>query len=164
MTGFGVGAADCLGGTVGVEIRTVNHKYCDVKTRLAREFAPLESRLLGMLRTRIARGHVEVTVRWDELPPGRRDVRVDVPLARAYQAAYSRLATELGLSGGVDLALLAAQNVVSVEENAGEPDELWPGVAGALEGALESCVAMRQMEGRALTGDLLARTSRLGEL
>jgi uncharacterized protein (TIGR00255 family) len=164
MTGFGVGSAPSLGGKVVVEIRTVNHKYCDIKARLPREFNALESRILGRLRARIARGHVELTVRWEEVPAGRNEVRIDLPLAKAYASAYERLRQELGLAGGIDLPLLAAHNVVSVEESPSAPDELWPGLSAALDAALDACVAMREAEGRALAAELLGRCDRLRQL
>jgi uncharacterized protein (TIGR00255 family) len=164
MTGFGVGKAACLGGKISVEVRTVNHKYCDVKTRMPREFNPLESKLLSAARASIARGHVELTVRWEELPSGRNEVRVDLPLARAYVDAYERLGRDLGLAGKADLALLASHNVVSAEESPAAPDVLWPALGAALQAGLAACIAMREAEGRSLSADLLARIERLAEL
>jgi uncharacterized protein (TIGR00255 family) len=161
MTGYGLGAAPCVGGKVGVEIRTVNHKYCDVKARLPRDFLPLESRVLSLVRARVARGHVELNVRWEELPPGRSAVRVDLPLARSYAEAYGRLRDDLGLPGEVDLALLAGHEVVTAQEAPGEPEELWPGLSAALAEALGACIAMRVAEGTALTADLRERAARL---
>jgi uncharacterized protein (TIGR00255 family) len=164
MTGYGHGSAPCLGGKVGVEVRTVNHKYCDVKTRLPRDFNPLEPRLGSAVKARLARGHIEVSVRWEELPPGRTEVRVDLPRARAILEAFEKLRDALGLAGEVDLALLDAHDVVAVQEVPGAPEDLWPGLSAALESALDACVAMREAEGRALLADLLARCDRLDAL
>jgi uncharacterized protein (TIGR00255 family) len=164
MTGYGIAAAPCLGGKVAVEIRTVNHKYCDVKARLPRDFLPLESRLVNLVRAQVARGHVELSVRWEEIPPGRSAVRIDLPLARSYAEAYNRLREDLGLLDDVDLALLAGHDVVTAEESPGAPEELWPGLAAATEAALGACLAMRASEGSTLAADLKKRAERLEDL
>lgn len=164
MTGFGLGAAPCVGGAVAAEIRSVNHKYCDLKLRVPRDFNALESRILGFIRKSINRGHVEVSVRWTELPPGRDEVRADHALAAAYVRAYEELKSKLGLSGGVDLALLAQHEVVRAEEQPRAPDDLWPGLSEALGAALKACVAMRATEGEALAADVGARAEKLAAL
>src|SRR5439155_20811617 len=101
-------------------------RYCDIKVRIPRDFAALEAKLLSVVRDRLKRGHIELSARWEELPPGRSEVRVDLGLARSYLGAYERLARELGVPGEVDLSLLAKHEIVAPQEAAGEPEELWP--------------------------------------
>jgi uncharacterized protein YicC (UPF0701 family) len=43
MTGFGAGRGGSAGETVEAEVRSVNHKFCEVKARLPREMASLET-------------------------------------------------------------------------------------------------------------------------
>jgi uncharacterized protein (TIGR00255 family) len=164
MTGFGLGKAPCLGGELVVDVRAVNHRYCDVKVRMPREFNPLEARLLSAVRERVKRGHIEVGVRWEHLPLARRDVRADVALARAYLEAYEQLRRELGLTGTVDLMLLADHEVVTGEEEAVPAEDLWAGLSPALGAALDACVAMRESEGAALRQVLLAHCQALEAL
>ena len=164
MTGYGTGSAPCVGGVVAAEVRTVNHKYCDVKLRMPRDFNPIEARILTLVRGRLLRGHAEVSLRWSETPPGRDAVRADIGLAKAYARAYEDLKTQLGLGGGVDLALLAQHGIVEAQESSHTPDDLWPGISKALGSALDACVAMREIEGDALAADVRARAAGLAAL
>ena len=45
MTAFGAGRASRGGEDVDVEVRSVNHKFCEVKVRLPRELAALETEI-----------------------------------------------------------------------------------------------------------------------
>ena len=72
MTGFGAGRARAGDEETSVEIRAVNHKHLEVKVRLPRELASLEPLVLRAVRSRCARGAVEVSVRRASTsPPGR---------------------------------------------------------------------------------------------
>ena len=161
MTGYGTGSAPCVGGAVSVELRAVNHKYCDIKLRIPRDFNPLEPRLLSAIRAKLHRGHVEVSVRWSELPAGREHVRADLPRGKAIAEAYRGLAASLGLTPVIDLSLLAHHNVVEAEETARAPEDLWPGLSAALKVALQACVGMREVEGAALQAALQTHLQRL---
>src|SRR5688500_4695893 len=63
MTGFGAGRAQVDGEELAVEIKSVNHKFSEVKARLPRELAPLEQVVVREVKGCLARGAVEVTVR-----------------------------------------------------------------------------------------------------
>ena len=63
MTGFG-SAEGAVGATgVGVEIRTVNHRFFNPSIKLPGIFSKWEADVRELLRQRIARGHVALTVR-----------------------------------------------------------------------------------------------------
>src|SRR5207302_5135022 len=63
MTGFGAGRAQAGGESVAVELRSVNGKFCDVRTHLPRELAGLEPVVARIVKSRVARGVVDVNVR-----------------------------------------------------------------------------------------------------
>jgi uncharacterized protein (TIGR00255 family) len=164
MTGYGRGVAGCLGGAVAAEVRSVNHKFCDVKLRIPRDFHPLESRIASAVRARLTRGHIEVSLRWSEAPPGREHVRADLDLARSVVDAYRSIGNAFGIGSSIDLALLAQHGVVEATEPSHAPDALWAGMSEALVQALDGCVAMREAEGAALARDLVERVEHLSRL
>ena len=157
MTGFGSGRAASGAEAVDVEIRSVNHKFCEVKVRLPRELAALELELARLVKERLARGGVEVSVRRSG-GQGTLAPRVDAALAADYARAFGELQAQLGLQGGLTLAdVLAAEGVVRLEER---PPDLEAGRAaatGALAAALDALSVMRAREGEALARDLSAR-------
>ncbi|MDP3937214.1 MAG: YicC/YloC family endoribonuclease, partial [Deltaproteobacteria bacterium] len=62
MTGFGTATFETGGVRFSVEMRSVNHRHSDVRVRLPRRFAEIESRLAGQVQQAVSRGKVDVTV------------------------------------------------------------------------------------------------------
>src|SRR5712691_6051921 len=87
MTGFGTADGSALGGRLRIEIRTVNHRYYNPHFKLPFELAGMEGSLRDRLRQLLDRGHVAVTARWLEPPPGEGTVMVDLARARQLVAA-----------------------------------------------------------------------------
>ena len=63
MTGFGAGRGAAGGEELDVEVRSVNHKFCEVKARLPRELSALEIEVTRTVKDRLSRGGVDVSVR-----------------------------------------------------------------------------------------------------
>lgn len=154
MTGFGAGRGAAHGEEIDAEVRSVNHKYCEVKIRLPREIASLETDLVRMVKERLARGGVDVSLRRS---PGRAALapRVDTDLAAAYARAFEEVRARLGLAGPVSLGeVLGADGVVTLVERAVDAEAAREAAAAALVAALDELCAMRAREGAALARDL----------
>ena len=59
MTGFGAGSAKVENEEFSVEVRSLNHKFCEVKARLPRELSALEPGVVKQVKDRLARGAVD---------------------------------------------------------------------------------------------------------
>jgi uncharacterized protein (TIGR00255 family) len=157
MTGFGAGRGGAAAEELEVEIRSVNHKYCEVKVRVPRELAALEVELAKAVRERLARGGIDVSVR----RPGASAAlapRVDAALAESYVRAFTEIQARLGLPGTVTIAdVLGAEGVVRLEERSVDVDAAREAARRALAVALDALVAMRGREGEALARDLGSR-------
>jgi uncharacterized protein (TIGR00255 family) len=157
MTGFGAGHGAAGGEELDVEVRSVNHKFCEVKVRLPRELAALEIEVAKAVKERLARGGVEVAVRRPGSGGGLAP-RVDVALAESYARAFQEIQARLGLPGGVTLAdVLGADGVVRLEERTVSVDAAGEAVRRGLGVALDALAEMRSREGEALARDLAAR-------
>jgi uncharacterized protein (TIGR00255 family) len=164
MTGFGAGHGAAGGEALDVEVRSVNHKFCEVKVRLPRELAALEPDALKLVKERLARGGVDVSIRRAG-PAGGLAPRVDLALADAYARAFEELRARLGLPGGVTLADVAgAEGVLTLDEPALDLDAARAALRAAMAGALDHLVAMRAREGEALSRDLSGRLDGVEEL
>ena len=62
MTGFASVTREDERATVGVTIRSVNHRYLDMQVRVPQTLSHLESRLRGCVQARASRGRVELAV------------------------------------------------------------------------------------------------------
>ncbi len=62
MTGYGRGEHRSERYHVGVEIKSVNHRFLEIKLRIPRELNASENAMRAALRRRFARGAVDATV------------------------------------------------------------------------------------------------------
>lgn len=165
MTGFGAGKALVEGEELVVELKSLNHKFAEIKLRLPRELANLELSLTRTIKERVTRGVVEATVRRSGGPEVDRAPQVDVALARAYLAAYGRLASELNMGRDVSLSQIAAQpGVIRLEDRGLDLEKAQRALTAALEEALTRLIQMREQEGTALAADLAARLTTIERL
>lgn len=163
MTGFGAGRGQSGGEVVAVELRSVNAKFCEVKARLPRELAALESDLVKQVKARVQRGSVDVSVRRESAGGGRALVaKVDHALASAYVQALRELKEELALAGEPSVHDVAQlEGVLAVTEAPADPEASAAALAQALGAALDAHDLMRRTEGEALSRDLAARFAAL---
>ena len=157
MTGFGAGRGAAGGEELDVEVRSVNHKFAEVKVRLPRELAALELDATRAVKERLARGGIEISIRRSG-PAGGLAPRVDVALAESYARAFGEIRARLALPGAVTLAdVLAADGVVRLEERTVDVAAAREALRRALDAALDALLEMRAREGEALARDLGAR-------
>lgn len=160
MTGFGSGTATVASETVSVELKAVNHKFCEVKTRLPRELSGLEPLLQRRVKERLARGAIDVSVRRTPKTSTGVVPVVDLALAREYRRAFGEVARALGLPDDLTLKDVALQpGIIRLEEPEVSLDDASKALEQALAAALEALLIMRRTEGQALEIDL---TQRLG--
>ena len=160
MTGFGAGRGEAGGEALTVEVRSVNGKFCEVKPRLPRELASLETELVKAIKSRVSRGVLDVFVRRESASAKGVAPQIDRALAAAYAKAFRDLKDELGLAGEPTVQDIAAMDgVVSLAESAADPAKLASALHSALGAALEALEDMRRREGEALARDLSTRFS-----
>ncbi len=158
MTGFGTGTATAGNESLTVELKSVNHKFCEVKVRLPRELAALEGALQKLVKDKLARGAVDVSVRRASRTALGVVPQVDVALAREYRRAWGELARALELPDTVTVKDIATQmNVIRLEEPQVGLEDAGKAAEGALALALDALQKMREKEGVALAADLSAR-------
>ena len=158
MTGFGAGRGEAGAERVSVELKSVNHKFCEVKARVPRELSTLEAYVTHWVKERVARGYVEVTVKRESASvSGMRPV-VDAALAKLYREAFATVAKSTGLPDAPTVAdILIQPGVLRTEEAEVNAEALMAATERALTEALQGLFAMRMKEGAALVNDIVAR-------
>ncbi|MCS6914528.1 MAG: YicC/YloC family endoribonuclease [Myxococcales bacterium] len=173
MTGFGRASGEVLGRRCVVEVRSVNHRFLDLKLRLSPPWLDpaVEQLLTQAVRRRIDRGSLVLTVRDEGPTPNEAVVRLDVNLARAYATALREVAQMLGVAlsgpdGGAALvALVAAQPGVLVQgELDSDPETRFRLLDPIVDQALAALIESRQREGEALAEDLCRRIQLLSQI
>jgi uncharacterized protein (TIGR00255 family) len=165
MTGFGAGSATVGGEHLAVEIRSVNHKFCEVRARLPRELGALEGALVKAVKCKMARGVIEVNVHRGSGSGGDLLPSLDLRLAGEYARAFERLSADLGIQEPLPArAIFEAEGVVSLKERTPDLIAAERALLGSLDQALAQLSAMREQEGAALHADLEGRLATLREL
>ena len=150
MTGFGRGHFEAQGRELTVEIRSVNHRYCDIRVNLPADLSRFSGGLERELRGRFVRGRLEVQVSTLRRSEGAAAPQIDGDLARSYLNAYRQVAEELGLEGQIDLRfVLEAPGVVSGPEVDEEEGVLQEVLMGAFESGAERARTDAADRGRA---------------
>lgn len=163
MTGYAqVQAEEGVWG-LRVSVKSLNHRFLDLRLRVPDELAAAEPRLRAGVRDRVRRGHLEVQFQVENLE--RQAVEVNEEFVRHYLELYRRLQREHQLSGEPDLtALLRLPGALRTDPAALAPGEA-EGLATLAERLLEEALArleeMRRAEGAALERDLRACVERI---
>jgi uncharacterized protein (TIGR00255 family) len=159
MTGFGEARLQDSRWTIRVELRTVNNRHFKLAAKISDEFAMMEPALEHLVRERVRRGSVQVSLRIDR-PRRPEDYRLNLVALASYRDQLREF-QDAGPGPGrpaLDLSPLLALPGVVEEIRAPEraADEDWPEVARVVGQALDALQASRAEEGRAMAAELSA--------
>jgi uncharacterized protein (TIGR00255 family) len=163
MTGYAnVRGALRDGAAFTLAIKSVNHRFLDLNLRLPSNCDGLEMQMRKMLKERLRRGHVEVTLQLERR--GNAEIQLNANLLGAYMLAYRKAAEAHGLAYEPDLnAMLRIPGVMSSENGAGAEET--PGLEGAVLSQVAELVGrlneVRAQEGAATAAELRGSMLRL---
>lgn len=152
MTGFGIGEARISNGQLSVELRSVNHKYCDVRVRLSPDLADHAFFVEQLARQRLTRGRFDVSVKLENAA----EPSHVLDTVRARQTYSSLCALRDELDPGSHLPFTALLSVPSLFTAVplGSPAELRAAIDTALSSAVLALTTMREHEGQAIAAAL----------
>jgi len=154
MTGYGTGSAPLGPGRLSLEVRSVNHRYLDVRVRLPQEIVGESLFLEQAARARLARGRFDIAVRYDGPPLV---ARFDAEKARGVYRELAQLRDELAPGTDLPVGVLAGVPDLYVALSSFEPKTVQGALGLALDEALSNLDAMRLREGAVLGRELAAR-------
>ena len=151
MTGFGAAELATEAGRLSAEIRSVNHRYCEISLRLPRSIGGLEGPVRVLLGERIARGKVTMHITWEGYEEEGGRLRVNHDVARQYLGALAELKTKYELPGEPSLQSIAGlPDVFRWERATVDQERLWNEVRRIVETAVDAMTEMKEREGAAL--------------
>jgi uncharacterized protein (TIGR00255 family) len=163
MTGFAR-----VSGRVGdllswnLSLKSVNHRFLDLHMRMPAGAEALEMRLRRLLKEKVLRGHLEVTMTVER---GQRpSAHFDRDLLQGYLSAFRAAATESALTQEPDLnAIFRLPGVLTGETRFSEDEmkTLENDVAAQIDQLVAALNRMRGQEGAALAVDLGSTMDRL---
>ena len=158
MTGYGRGETNYGSARLSVEVRTVNHRFCEISIRLPRALSQFEGKVRERVQGKISRGKITLNISIDgnETPTTR--LSLNRPVAKAYFDVLEELRGEFDLKGdiGVD-TFLALPDLLTWEQDVVSEEESWADLEIALTLAIADVCEMKDREGRNLAVDLKER-------
>jgi uncharacterized protein (TIGR00255 family) len=145
-----------------LSLKSVNHRYLDLQMRMPGESDSLEMKLRLLLKERIARGHVDLTLSIERGAAGA--LQLNKELVAGYVQAFRVAAREFSISAEPDLnAILKMPNAIS--GGAAMMDEAFEtAVLKRAEEAISRLNTMREEEGRGMEQELRRRMASLSKV
>jgi uncharacterized protein (TIGR00255 family) len=165
MTGYAQARHEKYGWAVRVTVKSVNHRFLDLKLRLPEGFDLYDLRLRQLVREHIHRGHLEIYVNAE--PGTAAPVQVNKELAQAYLRAAESLMKGTSKAGELDVvSLLRLPGVIAgvngaIPEEADDQEKLGKVLETCLREALTKLDEMRRAEGKHLVAELRGRLARI---
>ena len=158
MTGYGRGEVEAGGLKWVVELKSVNHRFLEVSPSLPRHLWALEDRIRKLVKSRLARGRVDMQLSWEGRAERPLTVRLDDPMTTQVKNLLTSLAAILPEPEPVRLTHLLhfADLIVARERQTQDVEEIWQAISRALAQALEALEVMRGNEGAALAEETQA--------
>ncbi len=166
MTGYGKAAVTRCGRELTVELKSVNHRFLDISTKIPRMFIAYEDVIRNALASGISRGHVDVYLNYSVTDGNDKKVSADVALARSYAQAAETLARALPqVENDFRIsALMRIPDVIVTEQNEESEETLRAMLNEGVKEAVKNLNAMRENEGARLKTDILNRINAIETL
>ena len=158
MTGFGGARGEVAGAEYAVEVRAVNSRYFKAIIRLPEMWAFLETDIESLLRRRLHRGSVHLTMRMKAGSPETAYQVNTAALERYLERIEMVRPDQTDVPLTVDLASLLQLPGVCLPPEAGElAERARPALMALVDQAIDAVITMRLAEGQAIAGDLSAQ-------
>lgn len=152
MTGYGKGVAESAGRKVGVEIKSVNHRFLDMNIKLPRTLGFAEDIIRSEVKGAVTRGHLDIYVNYERESGGK--ISMDEQLARDYCTMAAKAAMKFSITNDLSVsALFKMPEVVVVKEEDEDEEAVGKLVEQAVREALNGLSVMRAKEGEMLMRD-----------
>jgi uncharacterized protein (TIGR00255 family) len=165
MTGYGKAVASSGNFEITVELKSVNHRFLDISTKIPRMFLAHEDIVRSVLSDKFSRGHIDVFLNYNQNSSELRAVKPDLALAESYLRAATQLSDAFHLDNDYSLtALLKTPDIFTIEQTEVDTDRLRELLTEAVSAAADNLNNMRAAEGDKLAADIAARLYNIEQL
>jgi uncharacterized protein (TIGR00255 family) len=159
MTGYGKGTSKTAFGQINAEIKTLNHRYLEITTRLPDSIQSLENKINDLIHKKIERGRVNLYLNIEDDEKDDFKIEIDDKLAFQYYKALKKLKSNFDLEGKLNISqLLNFPEIIRFKSKKHDLSKHWPRIKTAINKALSETLRSRKFEGESIYKDLLKRT------
>lgn len=165
MTGFGRSEISNIDRKITVEIKAVNHRYCDIAVKMPKKLNFFEAAIRNTLKQYIGRGKIDVYITYEDYTENNVCVRYNADLAKEYYTYLEKMSKDFGIENDIRVnALSRYPEVFTLEEQTIDEKELWSLVEEAIQTAAERFIETRINEGAVLKADILTKLDHMLDL
>jgi uncharacterized protein (TIGR00255 family) len=151
MTGYGKGIKETQERIYTLELRSVNHRFLEVKYRLPKGMLFVEEKIDKFLKANFNRGSFSVFLNIENNKEYKQDFNIDFKLAEAYFKAGQNIKEHFNLSYDLSLQdIIRYPEVISSNDKELDDEVIWNDIKEALESACNNVKVMRSNEGEKL--------------
>lgn len=163
MTGYGRAKLELPQRSYQIEIKSVNHKYCDINVKMPRNISYLEEEVKKYIQQNISRGKIDVTINFENNSSKGVNVCINKELAEQYITELKQLAQENNISAELCVTEITklpdVLNVKTIEDE----DTILEELKQCLEQAVQHFVEMKKEEGNKIEEDLKVRIDKISK-
>ena len=158
MTGFGRSERVTKERKIAIEMKSVNHRYCDMNIKMPKKLNFFEAAIRNQLKQYIGRGKVDIFITYEDYTENNICVKYNQEIAAEYVKYLGQMAETFQLKSDLSsVALSRFPEVFTLEEQPVDEEELWKELVVVLDEAAKQFVESRTKEGEALKKDLLGK-------
>ena len=156
MTGFGRCEKSNEDVKVLVEMKSVNHRYCEINVRLPKKFLHFEPKIKNLIKQEVIRGKVDVYINFSDYRSNNVSVKYNDDLAQEYMDAFERMKERFHIENDVGVSSLTSfPEIITLEEKTSEDDEMWDTIEEVVVTATKELIETKSREGENLQKDIL---------
>lgn len=159
MTGIGRARGKVGSSFFSIEIKSINHRYCEVHTRFPSRYQSLELQVSQLVRKVLSRGKIDIFLYEDK---SAQDLSINEKSLKIYYKFLKKITETLDIKEQIDLDHIQAGMNFWMGKDV-DVSSIWPEFKVLVEKALDELVKMRKLEGQNLKKILLVRLKDLEE-
>lgn len=165
MTGFGRAELINKERKIVVEMKAVNHRFCDMNIKLPKRLNYFETDIRNLLKTYMQRGKVDVYITYEDYTKSSVCVTYNREVAAEYVQYLKEISEEFGIPNDAKPSIIGRfPEVFTLEEQSVDEQEIWSHLEGVVCEAAEQFVQARTKEGENLKKDLMEKLDQILEI
>src|SRR5437773_6411066 len=126
MTGYGSAEVERDGQRLTAEIRSVNHRYCEVSVRAPRLVSAFEDQIRLLVQERYSRGKFNLSITWTGAGETGEVLKLNESVADRYVSLLEQLRGRYQISTAIDMHTLAGlPDLFTWEHTALSDEQTW---------------------------------------
>lgn len=155
MTGFGRYESITDEHKLIIEMKSVNHKYCDINIRMPKKLNIFENAIRTIIKKYIKRGKIDIFITYEDYKDGTSVLKFNQNIANEYIRNFEIMSRIFSLDNDITVSSLSRYpEVLAVEEQSADEEEIWKFLEEAIKNAVKKLVETRTNEGKNLKDDI----------